>query len=285
LRPPRRFSLLPLLLAAAPVAASAQQTGDLASFLAAVEAARSRLAHVETATAEGYRRLGPDFPGMGEHWIQPGLVIAGKLDPAHPPVVSYASIGGERRLIGFAFTRVLGPDDRPAEDGPIPRHAWHDHSASVDEESLLLSGPASEHSGGHGYRLAMVHVWIPLANPDGVLAQNNWALPFVRAGLTPPEAASSRAARILSLTGAGMKYYEDLLSRQLGTREADLSKAVAGFRSAGTGVEAWLETRSADPTVTGDDLAALEEMWQGLWDRLERNLSPDAFEALELLRS
>ena len=57
----------------------------------------------------------------------------------------------------------------------------------VTEESLLLNHPSSATASDPTFRLSMVHVWLPLANPDGLLVQNNWAIPYLRAGMEPPE--------------------------------------------------------------------------------------------------
>lgn len=34
------------------------------------------------AAVIGYRPIGPDFPGMGEHWISVPLLLDGSIDPA-----------------------------------------------------------------------------------------------------------------------------------------------------------------------------------------------------------
>lgn len=253
------------------------------AFLAAVEKASRRFEHPESAIAQGYRRLGPDFPGMGEHWVHPSLVIAGTLDPERPPVVSYTTVGSEQRLIGVAFTRVLEGDDGPPP-GPFPASAWHDHTGGVDEESLLLSGPASMHHSAPGFRLAMVHVWISVPNPDGVFAQNNWALPFLRAGLATPERVSSSAARALSLAGVGEAFYEELLRDGVALRGDALAAAMAAFARAGDRAEAWLATGPPASEITQDSLNELEAIWSMLWRELDLTLPADARERIAVLR-
>lgn len=270
--------------------AAAQSGAALHDFLAEVERASRRFESVDSAIAAGYRKLGPDFPGMGEHWIHPGLVIAGALDPARPPVVAYTSFGTERRLVGVAYTRVLGPDEDPPA-GPFPPAAWHDHTGGVDEESLLLAGPASMHPPESGFRLAMVHVWTTVANPEGVLAQNNWGLPFHRAGLDVPGDVSSEAARALSLAGVGSAFYEQLLREGIGLRGEELQVAIAAFESGASAVRAWLDgedlARAENPA--GEDgarsaTAELEEVWAGVWRALDEGLGPEARQRLAVLR-
>lgn len=265
----RKAAALLLLACLSPCAAVAQGPDALPSFLDQLDAAGRRFEDVRVAVAEGYRKLGPDFPGMGEHWVNPGLVISGELDPERPPVIGYTLVDGRRHLVSFAYTRVLGPGEVPPP-GPFPRSAWHDHTGGVDEESLLLSGPMSVHGEDNGFRLSMVHVWLGVENPDGVLAQNNWALPFLRAGVAAPAHPSSEAARALALTTEeGMAFYEQLLREGVGLQGPELEAAMAAFREAG-GTEA--------------DMEALEGVWNELWTRLEERVSPEAFEAMGVLR-
>lgn len=273
----RRWTLAMIVALSSPAAASAQDSAPLTSFLQDLSESGRRFEDVRVAVAEGYRKLGPDFPGMGEHWVHPGLVIAGELDPAHPPVIGYTMVHGERRLVSFAYTRVLGPDESPP-DAPFPHPAWHDHTGGVDEESLLLSGPMSMDEGGGGFRLSMVHVWLGVENPDGVLAQNNWMLPFLRAGVASPHHASSEAARALSLaTRDGMAFYDQLLREGVRLEAGQLDLAMSAFDEAGDSAEEWSAGRDPDP-------AALEEIWSALWARLDRTMSDASLQTMAPLR-
>jgi hypothetical protein len=265
----------------------ASTTDELTAFLAAVEREVGRFERVEAAIAEGYRKLGPDFPGMGEHWIHPGLVISGTPDPARPPVIAYTRFGAERRLVGVAYTTVLGPEDEPP-DGPFPPDSWHDHTGGVDEESLLLAGPASMHASEAGFRLAMVHVWIPARNPQGVLAQNNWALPFLRAGLDVPESVSSEAARALSLAGVGEAFYAQLLREGVGLQGEELRLAMEAFTSGSSSARAWLDRQqlASAESAGGTHRAAvaeLEAVWARVWRDLDSALAGEARAKLSVL--
>jgi len=275
--------LVVAVLAAPPLPAGAQARAQLDSFLRGVEAASARYVDVDSAVASGYRRLGPDFPGMGEHWIHPGRVIGGALDPERPPVLAYTTVDGRRRLVGFAFTRILGPDEAPPA-GPFPVEAWHDHTGGVDEESLLLSGPASAHAAGESFRLSMVHLWIPFENPEGRLAQNNWALPFLRVGIDTPSDMSNEASRALALaTESGAGFYEELLRHGVGLRDPDLHAASEAFAAAGLESERWLASVGPGASPTKEQVELLRGIWVALWRRLERTVSPDAFEAMAVL--
>jgi hypothetical protein len=152
------------------------------------------------AAGEGYRPLGPDFPGMGEHWVQPGRVFAGDVDPACPPILTYAELAGRVTLVGAAFTHFLDPSVEPPSlfEGAA---SWG--RQQMDEEVLFLTHQPF----GHGdvrwlQRAAIVHTWL-LDNPRGVTEQNNWRLPFLRLGLEAPAGAPMDAARALSLLAGG----------------------------------------------------------------------------------
>jgi hypothetical protein len=275
-------TLLSLLV---PAAARPQEPPTLAPFLEELEAAGRRFENVSVAVAEGYRRLGPDFPGMGEHWIHPGLVIAGELDPRRPPALGYTLVEGRRVLVSFAYTRVLGPgDELPA--GPFPAGAWHDHTGGVDEESLLLSGPMTAHGGHEAFRLAMVHIWLGVDNPDGTLAQSNWTLPFVRLGLPGPERVTSQAARALSLSSAeGREFYDAMLRDGVRLQGPDLELASRAFDEAAR--QAALQRERiiiGTGAASEEDLGALEGVWSDLWQRLDGMLAPSSLDAMQVLR-
>jgi hypothetical protein len=239
------------------------------AFLADAARAAARYSDRGEAHADGFRRLGPDFPGMGTHWVQTRRIVSGVLDGDRPAVLCYADIGGELRLVGLAYTLPLAPDESPPAE-PLGLDVWHDHSGEVSEESLLLSHPSSISAPEPGFRLSMVHVWLPLTNPDGIFAQNNWRLPFLRAGLEVPSRLSSEAARGVSLATSGIEYYRELL--RWAVPEADDSEVIEAIlrRRAGEAEALVGSKRVLSPA----DLSALAETWRGLWADLERSLAP-----------
>lgn len=246
----------------------------------ATEATRRFESRTEAIRA-GYRRLGPDFPGMGEHWVHPALVVRGAVESDSPPVLSYVDVGGEPVLVGLAFTLPLGPDDDPPA-APFGLEVWHDHSGGVDEETLLLNHPASAHGGEEGYRLSMVHVWTDLENPAGILAQNNWRLPFLRVGLIPPEEPAMDDARGVSLAHGGRNFYGQLLRRAADlSAEEELqiddvlgeaaSHAEAAIQAAlDTGGQVW------DPAVFG-------RIWRDFWDGVRTGVREETWQSLARL--
>lgn len=272
-------ALIPLVLVFAAAAAArpapAQVAGDTADFLdAAVEAAR-RYRDQRVAVAEGYRRVGPDFPAMGEHWVQPGRLVSGRFDPAAPAILSYVPVAGGRVLAGVAYALPLGPDEVvPA----FPREgAWHDHSESVNEESLLVA-PHLARAGTRGPRLAMLHVWTELPNPEGVFAQHNWTLPFARAGLRPEVTPPEAAARALSLLRGGEEYYRAVVVAVCAPDPATDARVAAALQDAGTRAADAVE--GADTLVDLARLEALAAAWNGLLVDLAGLLPPHDWERL-----
>lgn len=252
-------------------------------FLLRVEAAAAPFQSLELAVASGYRRLGPSFPGMGEHWIHPGLIVEGRVDPDRPPVLCYARVDGEPRLVAVAFAVPLEGDEAPPRY-PAGRSVWHDHSDEVDEETLLLSHPASSH-GTDGPRLAMFHAWLWLDNPDGILAQNNWRLPFLRAGLDPEGIRpSADAARALALHSTGPPYYLELFRRA--GRPGDAETAAIGEILAEYARAARDLTSDVQPpaAVGPHHLAGLEKLWRDLWNDMSEAVRPETWHRLTALR-
>ena len=251
----------------------------LAAFLAEVEQGTRRFADRIVAIREGYRRLGPDFPGMGQHWIHPARIVSGTIDPARPPVLAYAVIEEVPTLVAVAYTLPLAPGHAPPSFFGVAT-AWHDHDRSVDEEGLFLNHVASHQASAEGPRLAMVHGWMA-ENPEGVLAQNNWSLPFLRLGLAPPAAASVPAGRALSLVTAEPSYYRDLMEVAGQLTEADRRVVAAALRKHSEQVDAWVQ-RARRGESEGTE--ALVEIWRSFWQDVEEGVRPEAWSGLSRLK-
>ena len=202
------------------------------------------------AIAAGYRRIGPDFPGMGEHWVQVPLLVRGVLDLARPAILTYATIDGRVTLTGVGYAVAVAADDTLPGDFAGGHAAWHVHTGSVADESFL---PAVHHARQtDGLRLAVTHAWVRLPNPDGTWATDNWALPWVRAGLTPPARPDPHAARALAAAMTNRDYYR-VRWRRLGVLTADgverlLAEHAAAVRR--------LLARTTDPEARDRALAA-----------------------------
>ncbi|MEO8564009.1 MAG: hypothetical protein ABI601_18155 [bacterium] len=203
----RRLAALLLLLAAPASLAAQHALTPLDSLGDATSRAIVRYADRSAASAAGYRRIGADFPGMGEHWLQPRVLLSGRVDATQPTILIYATIDGAPRLLGAGFVVTTRGDERAAAVPGWP-NAWHEHSGLLSDESGVSPG-ANAASATHAW---VLHVWTTLANPGGRYAPDNWALPFVRAGLGSPAHADADAGRAAALTSTGDEYLRDLLS-------------------------------------------------------------------------
>jgi hypothetical protein len=276
------------------VAAAAERTAEAAggrtveAFLAAAREGSRRYHDPGRARLDGYRPVGPDFPGMGEHWVNVGLLLEGGLDPAAPPILSYAPSPTGDRLVGVVYAVPLGPGEH-APDFPVPANQWHEHAGSIDEESLVLqhlaasaaSGDAGH--GGHpeatstststGTRLAVLHAWVWLENPAGVFATDNWALPYFRLDLDPPAPRTGEveAAKMLSFASGAGAYYlaaARALARPGSEEEAALSEVFEAYRreveeeaAAWGGGAAGAGTEAAEAAL----VAHLQDAWGRMW--------------------
>lgn len=268
--------LVLVLLLALPLAVTrAQAPPDtaLARFVAHARAGTEALRSPEAARAAGYRPVGPDFPGMGRHWIHTALILRSTPDPAQPPVLEFAELNGTTTLVGVAYA-VLVPGDSPPASLPVPSEAWHFHQGTVDEESFLRSHAGAAHI-VPGPRLAVLHAWIWLDNPAGVLATDNWALPYARLGYRVPSRTSHAAARALALAaGDGGRMYLEALVHAVGQpsdAEMKTLSVVVGRHQA--------LARAQAPND-----AQLEACWGALWNDVRTSVRPEVWERLKALR-
>jgi hypothetical protein len=261
------MTILPALLA---VALSQGDTA-VAGFIARARAGTEALRSPEAARAAGYRPVGPDFPGMGRHWIHTALILRSIPNPAEPPILEYAELNGTTTLVGVAYAVLVKNDSAPTSL-PVPRDAWHFHQGTVDEESFLRS-----HAGaGHivpGPRLAVIHAWIWLENPDGLFATDNWALPYARLGLRVPSHAPRAAARALALAaGEGGRLYLEALLRAVGQPSAEEMDALSNA----------VRRHQAIARAQAPDVAQLEACWRALWEEVRARVSPVVWERFVL---
>lgn len=275
-------AVLAALLAPSVASARQQPSHEREAFLQQAAAAAERYADRREAIADGFRRIGPDFPGMGVHWIHTSRIVGGELAGDRPSVLCYVEIDGKQTLVGMAYTLPLAADEAPPTE-PFGTAVWHDHSGQVTEESLLLNHPSSATASDPTFRLSMVHVWMPLANPDGLLVQNNWAIPWLRAGMEPPETPEAGPARGLSLGSTGVDYYRELLywaAEMDPSQRAIVDEALARHARE---VDDWVAIHGEG--WNDDDLVELERIWNDLWDDLEAELDPAVYERIIPLRA
>jgi len=267
-----RRPLVALALAVIQPATNMLGAQSLASFdsiaaRAAIESAR--FADRRVAVADGYRRVGTDFPGMGEHWLNPDVMMRGAIDAARPTLLIYATMNGKPTLLGVGFVAVTRGDSEPTSLPGWPT-AWHEHSGLLSDES-----GAGRHDTPHGGTHVWVsHVWTELENPDGRYAPDNWALPFARAGLRAPAVVDADAGRALSLAVGGDEYLRAVLADG-GLRTTDnadrIDRLIVLARRA---VDSVVASARAAGEIRGSDVALLRERWRSLHARLGAELGP-----------
>jgi uncharacterized membrane protein len=268
--------LLALCGAAPPASAEA--------FVKAVREATARYHDREAAIADGYRLIGGDFPAMGEHWINIGLLFDGRHDPDRPEFLTYVDVAGTPRLTGAAYAVPLLPGESPPA-WPWAAESWHAHAGTVDEETLF----PHEHAGHHGDdasprpRLAMAHAWVWLANPAGDFAADNWALPYFRLGLATPPDAPTACAKALALVSGGAEHLAGVLEAAGAEAPSERRVARDALARAQQSVREVLR-RGPGSELDAAQLRRLGEVWARLWMDLDRVLPMPARSPLAAVR-
>jgi hypothetical protein len=167
-------------------AGAAISYADLKNTVTQLERARQATAKyqdVHVAEADGYRAMGPEFPGTGLHFV---LTLEPKeFDIEKPPILLYEkspAASGGYSLVGvvYLWKAAEGSDGQPL-DPPFPKLLahWHRHT-----NICALPGIANPHGlteqqcreqGGHFVADVawMVHAWIWKDNPAGVFSDAN----------------------------------------------------------------------------------------------------------------
>lgn len=198
-------------------AAGGAMTAAMRAQLDELAAAVRRYGDIELARREGWKPFGGDEPLMGQHWYNPaGPDYVGhdvRLDFNRPSLLMYSEVGGRMVLTGVAYTVRLRSGEAPPEGFAGTADRWHVHDfakavAAATETRPLLRWLANmwldanyRRHGDDRARVSMVHAWVTLPNPDGVFADFNRTLPYLKLGL-PVEwsrGASVEAARGLDL--------------------------------------------------------------------------------------
>jgi hypothetical protein len=129
-----------------------------------------------------------------------------------------------------------------------------------------------------GPRIAVLHAWVWLDNPDGLLATDNWALPYARLGYgAPPAGASRAAARALALAADdGGRVYLEALIHAVGQPNKEESGALAAIVAR--------HQAAARALVPSPNVVALEHCWSVLWDDVKLAVRPEVWERLAAVR-
>lgn len=252
-----------LALAATPTSwllAQGEPAPSIEAFVAQVRDATRRYQDQTVAFSDGYRRMGPDVPSMGQHWIALPRITAHRADLRQPPILEYASIGGQMRLIGVGYALRL-PEGVELDEGavPAPASAWRYHHGDISEEGLVLNHADSTPQPMLAVpRLAVLHAWVWQQNPAGVFATDNWSLPYIRLGLeSPAEPRPSQITLALALAAGGEQYFHTLLRMRYQPRPSE------ALRTGGI-LSRFAQAIHATVTVPQPDTTHLAGQWQAL---------------------
>lgn len=171
---------------------------ELKNTIAQLDRARQATAKyqdVHVAEADGYQQIGPDFPGMGVHFVR--TLEPKGFDVEKPPILVYEKDAGSGAysLVGvvYLWNAAAGPDGQPL-DSPFPKSLahWHRHTSICMLPGLPnphISESECREKGGHFVAEApwMLHAWIWKDSPLGVFSTEN---PAIGPGLTGPHTAA-----------------------------------------------------------------------------------------------
>lgn len=262
--------LVAALVICVPAGGAAQpRDSSAAQFVEIARRATARFRDIDVAIAESYVRVGPDFPAMGEHWVNGELLLKARIDPSRPAILTYITIGGQRALTGAVYALALRPEEQPPATLP---GQWHDHVGTVDEESLLFGHDRV--SGDDELRLVVMHAWLWVENPAGMFATDNWALPFARLGVDPPDEIDPGSARALALISERDDFHLRLFASAGELGERDVSVVAATIERHRGALDRWWKARLPSATLSPAELATLRERWRALEGEVLAAVSP-----------
>ena len=237
------------------------RSSSVERLLAAARQATEPYTDRNVAIAAGYRRVGRDFPSMGEHWLNPRLIVDGAFDVSRPQLLTYVKIAGRPVLTGVVYAIPLKQGESPP-DAFGPEALWHEHNGSIDEEGLLPEHHTPP-SAKVGTRVAFVHAWLRVPGSEPIFAAENWAIPFMRLELPVPDDFPNGASRALALMSGG----KDFLAELIGPAAPESGQSFDECANTVSGIvrRAKLEKRSLDAV----ELQQLDDAWK----RLVRNVA------------
>lgn len=255
--------------------------------IAEVRAAIARYGDFEVAKREGWTKFGGEEPLMGEHWSPPAKLRwpdyqgpGAKLDFARPNNLMYATIEGKRVLTGAAFIVRLGPGEALPTGFAGSADRWHVHDmeqaiAAATEERPMLRWLANwwldsnyRDKGDNRGRLAMVHVWAALPNPDGAFADHNRLVPYLKHGLPSSAANGASVAAARGLDLAAPKGCENAAAGKLWIADASRAQKRAVERAcelAAKQVSAALLEHRAHPAMLNRAAESAWESFETVW--------------------
>ena len=236
-------------------------TEEQCEFLRDARRATEGYSVTAAAIADGFRPMGADAPAMGRHWLNLGRLFDGKIDSATPDMLTYALVGGRETLVGIGFGYVVGPASHGVPPpGPFAADSWHVHAGTLDVESRRLDhgADAEEGSGSveHGREpeqgLALLHAWVWVENPAGIVEPNNWSLPYLRLGLSRPADATPEADRAIFLASSGADFFIERTDLFMVSDPGSAGEQTQAWRAAETEVREWWQDRLPGPLMPAE---------------------------------
>lgn len=173
-------------------------------------AAVERYKEFRVAEREGWQKFGGDEPLMGEHWHHPqGPDYQGsdaRLDFGRPSNLMYTDVQGRRVLTGVTFNVRLRDGEAIPQGFAGSADRWHAHDMLRAIQAALADRPILRwladgwlkanyfDKGDDRGRVAMIHVWVGVPNPDGIFADHNRTVPYLKSGLPVSHAGATNAA-------------------------------------------------------------------------------------------
>ena len=240
---------------------------DRDRFIADARAGTERYRDQRVAIADGFKRVGVDFPAMGQHWVHLPRIMADSFAAAHPSVLTYIQIGDSAHLAGVAYTAMLEPGEA-LPSFKAGRPFWHEHNGSVEEESFPVAGHAASDSNHEANRLSILHAWVWLANPRGMFAADNPGLVQARLSLDPSRELRPAARDAAALALIGEDYYLLAIRRVLQPTVAEEDTLAAILTRHRVRIEKDVARLRESAQVTRGDEERLESAWAALWKEI-----------------
>jgi hypothetical protein len=259
-RPITSSAIALTLLTPAGLRAQGSAAASLDAFVEQVRVATRRYHDQSVAFSDGYRRMGPDVPSMGQHWIALPRITSERADPRQPPILEYARINGQLTLIGVGYAlRLAEGVELDPMTVPAPASAWRYVHGTLSEDGLILNHADSVTEPIVAVpRLAVLHAWVWQPNPAGVFATDNWSLPYVRLGLQPPaQPRPGPTTLALALAAGGEQYFHTLLRMRYRPRPSE------ALRTGGI-LARYARSLHASVVVEKADSAMIADQWQAL---------------------
>jgi hypothetical protein len=241
-------------------------------FISCARAGTEKYKDHRTAVLEGYRQIGRDFPGMGEHWIRASLVFDGRFEAFRPEVLNYVMVDGKRELFGVGYAVPLLPGEH-APPSPAGPSAWHDHSRTIEDETVLPHHHQHGSAGGDA-RLAMLHAWIWSPNPAGMFAADNWAIPLLRLKLSAV-ASSPTVGKAVALAVGGRAYFEMVIAAAGSLSPAEKARVTAAVDRAESAVRQIIQELEG-PVLSEVHRVNLASVWSQLWNSIDASLTGES---------